>query len=82
VYAVLETISNVYRRYADADGRVIQLYIGYYGTAKGGRPSHVPQYCYTGHGYSIETWENLQRPDGRPNEFVDKIDVRHQQDVS
>ena len=80
VYAVLANDHNLYRRYAAPDGRTIQLYIGYYGTAKGGRPSHVPQFCYTGQGYSIEAWENISRPDGRPNEFLNKMIVRRQQE--
>lgn len=57
VYAVLNADANVLRVYHSPAGDPITLYIGYYGTAKGGRASHLPQYCYTGQGWSIEKWD-------------------------
>jgi len=57
VYRVLNADGNILRNYQWPDGQVINLYIGYYGTAKGGRASHVPQYCYTGQGWSIGKWD-------------------------
>lgn len=57
VYAVLNADGNVLRNYGGPDGEVINLYIGYYGTAKGGRAEHLPQYCFTGQGWSIEKWD-------------------------
>jgi len=57
VYAALNADANVFRNYVNPDGQSINLYIGYYGTAKGGRAEHVPQYCYTGQGWSIEKWD-------------------------
>jgi len=59
VYAVLNADANVLRNYQLQDGRVINLYIGYYGTAKGGRAKSAPQYCYTGQGWSIERWDKV-----------------------
>jgi len=43
----------VYRNYHDRDGRIINLYIGYYGTRKGGRTGHNPYACYPGAGWAI-----------------------------
>ena len=43
----------VFRNYISADGRTINLYIGYYGTQKGGRSAHIPEGCYPGAGWSI-----------------------------
>jgi len=59
VYTVLNADGNVLRNYRSQDGRVINLYIGYYGTAKGGRAKSAPQYCYTGQGWSIERWDKV-----------------------
>ena len=57
VYAVLNADANLLRIYRSPVNEAITLYIGYYGTAKGGRASHLPQYCYTGQGWSIEKWD-------------------------
>jgi EpsI family protein len=43
----------VFRNYASTDGRIINVYIGYYGTQKGGRSAHDPEGCYPGAGWSI-----------------------------
>ena len=43
----------VYRNYASIDARIINVYIGYYGTQKGGRTPHNPEGCYPGAGWSI-----------------------------
>ena len=57
VYQVLNADGNLLRNYASPDGEVVNLYIGYYGTQKGGRAEHLPQYCFTGQGWSIEKWD-------------------------
>ncbi len=57
VYAELNADANLFRIYRSPMAESITLYIGYYGTAKGGRAKHVPQYCYTGQGWSIEKWD-------------------------
>ncbi len=59
VYRVLNADYHVLREYRGAGDRGVWLYIGYYGTAKGGRPSHVPQSCYTGQGFSIVEWTKV-----------------------
>jgi EpsI family protein len=53
VYRELNADLHVYRHYRSADGRQVDLYIGYYGTAKGGRSSHNPYACLPGAGWGI-----------------------------
>ncbi|MDT8274355.1 MAG: EpsI family protein [Desulfomonilia bacterium] len=43
----------VYRNYRTTEGRILNLYIGYYGTRKGGRTGHNPHGCYPGSGWVI-----------------------------
>lgn len=52
VYAELNADQHVYRHYRGRQGE-IDLYIGYYGTAKGGRTGHNPYGCLPGSGWSI-----------------------------
>ncbi|GFO63700.1 EpsI family protein [Geomonas paludis] len=53
VYKELNADKHIYRHYRSADGGVIDLYIGYYGTAKGGRTGHNPYACLPGAGLAI-----------------------------
>ncbi len=49
----LNTDAHIFRRYLAISGDAITLYIGYYGTRKGGRSKHIPLSCYPGSGWSI-----------------------------
>ena len=42
VYEELNADLHLYRHYRDQDGNMISLYIGYYGTAKGGELGTIP----------------------------------------
>jgi len=53
VYDELQADLHVYRQYEAVDGRALSLYIGYYGTAKGGRTGHNPFACLPGAGWGI-----------------------------
>lgn len=53
VYRELNADKNVYRHYMSTNGNQIDLYIGYYGTAKGGRTGHNPYACLPGSGAAI-----------------------------
>lgn len=53
IYKELNADKHVYRHYRDDDGKQIDLYIGYYGTAKGGRTGHNPYACLPGAGWGI-----------------------------
>ena len=49
----LNADKQLYRHYRSDDGSQIDLYIGYYGTAKGGRTGHNPYACLPGAGWAI-----------------------------
>jgi len=53
IYEELNADRHVYRHYRSGDGRQVDLYIGYYGTAKGGRTPHNPYACLPGAGWGI-----------------------------
>ncbi len=53
VESVLQADFNLQRAYQHPTGATIWLYIGYYGTARGGRPEHTPRSCYTSAGWGI-----------------------------
>ncbi|WP_136514433.1 exosortase C-terminal domain/associated protein EpsI [Geomonas edaphica] len=53
VYRVLNADMNLYRHYTDRSGNRLNLYIGYYGTAKGGRTGHNPYACLPGAGFAV-----------------------------
>lgn len=53
VYDELQADQHVYRHYRSGADPTIDLYIGYYGTAKGGRTPHNPYGCLPGSGWAI-----------------------------
>jgi EpsI family protein len=53
VYVVLQADLHLYRHYRSPEGKSLSLYIGYYGTAKGGRTGHNPYACLPGSGWGI-----------------------------
>jgi EpsI family protein len=53
VESMLQADFNVQRVYAHPRSGPIWVYVGYYGTARGGRPEHTPPVCYKAHGYRI-----------------------------
>ncbi len=59
----LNTDVAVSRHYSNKD-KVINLYIGYYGTKKGGRTGHNPNACYPSAGWSIRSDEYVVLPGG------------------
>ncbi len=44
---------NLQRTYVQRTGEVVWLYVGYYGTRRGGRPEHTPWECYPSNGWEI-----------------------------
>lgn len=81
VEAELRADMNLQRLYTHPTGAAVWLYIGYYGTARGGRPEHTPRGCYTGAGWGIESTRSLDAtPDGslRVNEYVVERDGERQ----
>ena len=58
VESVLRADFNLQRAYYGG-GSIVWLYVGYYGTTRGGRPEHTPRGCYTGAGWGIESARTL-----------------------
>lgn len=54
VERMLRADRNVQRVYLDAAGGIVWLYVGYYGTARGGRSEHSPFVCYPAAGFAID----------------------------
>ncbi len=53
VAAMLDADFNVQRTYVHPVGDLVWLYVGYYGTERGGRPEHTPWACYPSNGWNI-----------------------------
>jgi EpsI family protein len=72
VESILRADFNLQRAYLRGDS-IVWLYVGYYGTARGGRPEHTPRGCYTGAGWGIAATRTLQvAPEGEltVNEYL------------
>lgn len=54
VERMLRADHNLQRTYVDSAGGRIWLYVGYYGTERGGRSEHSPFVCYPAAGWTVE----------------------------
>ncbi len=61
---------NLQRTYVHPLGDLVWLYVGYYGTERGGRPEHTPWQCYPSNGWTIVRHEVVEAADNRANELV------------
>jgi EpsI family protein len=55
---------NLQRVYVTVGGGLVWLYVGYYGTQRGGRPEHTPWACYPSNGWEIQRSEVVRVDDG------------------
>jgi EpsI family protein len=75
VESILRADFNIQRAYVGdpaAETVPVWLYIGYYGTQRGGRPEHTPRGCFTGAGWEIAAANVIGAEDGsdrRINEY-------------
>lgn len=53
VESMLRADAHLQRAYRHPRGGVVWLYVGYYGTERGGRPEHTPRTCYAAHGWRL-----------------------------
>ncbi len=53
VEEILDADFNLQRAYVHPLGDLVWLYVGYYGTERGGRPEHTPWQCYPSAGWEI-----------------------------
>jgi EpsI family protein len=75
IYKELNADRHVYRHYRNGDGKQVDLYIGYYGTAKGGRTGHNPYGCLPGAGWGIVDTKQVslktnKYPNGIPINYI------------
>ena len=73
VYEELNADLHLYRHYRRPDGNVISLYIGYYGTAKGGRTGHNPYSCLPSAGWGIIQGDQVSLRNGKGGASVNAI---------
>jgi len=64
VEEMLRADDHVQRRYFDPAGGLVWLYIGYYGTERGGRSEHEPWECYPTAGWEIVEANTTKLPVG------------------
>ncbi|MFH2066619.1 MAG: exosortase C-terminal domain/associated protein EpsI [Pseudomonadota bacterium] len=62
VVTELDADEYINRQYFSNDGDNINLYIGYYGTRKGGRTGHNPDACLPSQGWSIIQEDSVNIP--------------------
>lgn len=73
IVKVLNAEFNLQREYVHVTQEILWLYVGYYGTERGGRPEHTPRGCYTGAGWAISGSRTLAVGHEGPlrvNEFI------------
>lgn len=76
---MLQADFNLQRAYVHPLGGTVWLYIGYYGTERGGTPEHTPAACYRAHGWRIVARRTLEvAPERglRVNEYLVEKDGR------
>jgi EpsI family protein len=76
IISELDTDVYIFRNYLAKDGKVINVYIGYYGTQKGGRSRHSPEGCYPGSGWSIVQENEEHLPVGKEDILLNVIQVK------
>ncbi len=59
VESILRADANLQRAYVQPLGPMVFLYVGYYGTERGGRPEHTPEVCFHSQGWDIEEQRTL-----------------------
>lgn len=57
---MLEPDASVQRIYRHRLGDVVWLYVGYFGTERGGSPRHLPSTCYLAQGWSVDERPSLE----------------------
>ena len=67
VERVLHTTDYVMREYSQPDGRIANLYVGFYGSQRTGATYHSPQNCLPGAGWVMKDpqYIDIQTADGR-----------------
>lgn len=71
VERILRADFNLQRAYERSDEpEPVMLYVGYYGTERGGRPEHTPDQCYPSAGWEIQSQRTFELAGLNGNEWV------------
>lgn len=79
VESMLRADANLQRAYRHPVGGIVWLYVGYYGTDRGGTPEHTPRQCYRANGWEMSALETVRIDAARGlrvNEAVVRLDGR------
>ncbi len=57
---MLQADANLQRVYQHPHGDWVYVYIGYYGTERGGAPEHTPEVCYPAQGWTVVRQERIR----------------------
>lgn len=79
VESMLRADANVQRLYRHPRSAIVWLYVGYYGTDRGGTPEHTPRQCYRAHGWEMSEFRTVVADAERGlrmNEAVVRLDGR------
>ena len=76
VYKELNADKYVYRHYLSSDGKQVDLYIDYYGAAKGGRTGHNSYSCLPGAGWGIIDSHKI-RLKVKAGNYSDGVDINY-----
>jgi len=72
VSRMLNATENVQRAYLGPAHSLVWLYVGYYGTERGGRPEHTPWVCYPTAGWKIARATTVRAP-GAPERRMNEL---------
>lgn len=76
--AVLRASDYLLRNYRDADGRLVNFYVGYYASQRDGATYHSPLNCLPGSGWVMsEPGKITITPKGRPSFIVNKYLIQN-----
>jgi EpsI family protein len=76
--AILRASDYLLRNYGDVDGRVVNFYVGYYGSQRDGATYHSPLNCLPGSGWVMsEPGKITITPKGRPPFLANKYLIQN-----
>lgn len=73
VEEMLQADQHVQRRYDDPAGGLVWMYVGYYGTERGGRSEHTPWVCYPAAGWSVVEAQSQRLPSGTGSSIQEMV---------
>jgi EpsI family protein len=68
--SVLRTTDYTARRYEAPDGRLVDVYVGYYSSQRTGATYHSPQNCLPGAGWVMKDPETIEIPNSANGSFI------------